>query len=63
VSEIAVHDLPADAAIMWTGRQVAPGFFVEHMREEMVLHRWDMTGDDATAVGSLMQPWMTSHSV
>ena len=29
----------------------------------MVLHRWDMTGDDHTAVHSLMQPWMTSHSV
>jgi hypothetical protein len=55
--------LSADDAIMWTGRKVTPGFFVEHMREEMVLHRWDMTGDDVTAVHSLMQPWMASHSV
>lgn len=29
----------------------------------MVLHRWDMTGDDATAIHSLMQPWITTHSV
>jgi hypothetical protein len=29
----------------------------------MLLHRRDMTGDDATAVHSLMQPWMTEHSV
>lgn len=62
-SETATGELPADDPIMWTGRQVTPGFFVEHMREEMVLHRWDMTGDDATAVHSLMQPWMTAHSV
>lgn len=59
----AAHDLAPDTAIMWTGRKVTPSFFAEHMREEMVLHRWDMTGDDATAVHSLMQPWMTNHSV
>jgi hypothetical protein len=63
MSEAATQQLPAGEAIMWTGRPVPPGFFAEHMREEMVLHRWDMTGDDATAVHSLMQPWMTEHSV
>jgi hypothetical protein len=63
VSATATQQLPADEAIAWTGRTVTPGFFVEHMREEMVLHRWDMTGDDQTAVHSLMQPWMTAHSV
>lgn len=59
----AAADLPPDTQIAWTGRQVGPGFFAEHMREEMVLHRWDMTGDDATATDSLAQPWMTEHSV
>lgn len=63
ISDAAKNDLPADTEISWTGRTVTPSFFVEHMREEMVLHRWDMTGDDATAVHSLMQPWMTTHSV
>ena len=46
-----VFDLPADDPIMWTGRTATPGFLVEHVREEMALHRWDMTGDDAMAVG------------
>jgi uncharacterized protein (TIGR03083 family) len=63
VSEAAALDLPTDTEISWTGRCVTPGFFAEHMRQEMVLHRWDMTGDDAKAVHSLMQPWMTEHSV
>jgi uncharacterized protein (TIGR03083 family) len=63
ISEAATQRLPAGEAITWTGRKVPPGFFAEHMREEMVLHRWDMTGDDAAAGYSLMQPWMTEHSV
>jgi uncharacterized protein (TIGR03083 family) len=63
VTQAAERYLPPDTAIMWTGRKVTPDFFAEHMREEMVLHRWDMTGDDATAMHSLMQPWMTEHSV
>jgi hypothetical protein len=33
------------------------------MREELVLHRWDLTGDDATAMQALSEPWMTQHSV
>jgi uncharacterized protein (TIGR03083 family) len=61
--DAATQDLPPDAAIMWTGRKVTPDLFAEHMREEMVLHRWDMTGDDATAVNALTEPWMTDHSV
>lgn len=50
-------------AIMWTRRVVKPRFFAEHMREELVLHRWDLTGDDATAVRALTGSWMTRHSV
>ncbi|MGV4988918.1 hypothetical protein ACWC0C_06050 [Streptomyces sp. NPDC001709] len=38
-------------------------FFAEHMREELILHRWDLTGDDRTAVQALNEPWMTEHSV
>lgn len=62
-ADAAERELPSDTTIAWTGREVTPGFFAEHMRQEMVLHRWDMTGDDPTAVDSLMQPWMTEHSV
>jgi hypothetical protein len=63
LAEAAVADLPADEEIQWTGRTVDPAFFAEHLREEMVLHRWDLTGDDSTATRSLMQPWMTRHTV
>jgi hypothetical protein len=63
IADAAEHELPPETAITWTGRQVTPAFFAEHMRQEMVLHRWDMTGDDPTAVHSLTQPWITEHSV
>ncbi|MEV8565525.1 maleylpyruvate isomerase N-terminal domain-containing protein [Streptomyces sp. NPDC051322] len=63
VAEAAVHDLSPDTEVIWTGRVVKPAFFAEHMREELVLHRWDMTGDDSTAVQALTEPWMTEHSV
>ena len=38
-------------------------WFAEHMREELVLHRWDLTGDDAIARAALGEAWMTEHSV
>ncbi|MEU6284484.1 maleylpyruvate isomerase N-terminal domain-containing protein [Streptomyces sp. NPDC047028] len=63
VAAAAADDLPADTEVMWTGRSVTVPFFVEHMRQELVLHRWDLTGDDRTAVRSLDEPWMTEHSV
>ncbi len=31
--------------------------------EELVLHGWDITGDDAAAQARMAQPWMTTHSV
>jgi hypothetical protein len=33
------------------------------MREEMVLHGWDISGDDRAAQIRLAEPWMTDHSV
>jgi hypothetical protein len=38
-------------------------WFAEHMREELVLHGWDITGDDEPAQARLAEPWMTTHSV
>jgi hypothetical protein len=38
-------------------------WFAEHMREELVLHGWDITGDDPAAQARMAQPWMTTHSV
>jgi uncharacterized protein (TIGR03083 family) len=63
LSESATADLDPRTEIRWTGRTVTPPFFAEHLRGELVLHRWDMTGDDAEANTSLTQPWVTTHSV
>jgi hypothetical protein len=63
VAAAAARDLDPDTEVMWTGRSVTVPFFAEHMREELILHRWDLTGDDRTAVRALDEPWMTEHSV
>jgi hypothetical protein len=59
----AADDIPADTDVAWTGRTMKAPWFAEHMREELVLHGWDVTGDDAAAQAQLAQPWMTTHSV
>ncbi|WP_234541988.1 hypothetical protein [Streptomyces shenzhenensis] len=59
----AARELSPDTEVMWTGRTVRVPFFAEHMREELILHRWDLTGDDGTAARALSEPWLTEHSV
>ena len=60
-------NLPADTDVAWTGRTMKVPWFAEHMREELVLHGWDITGDlsgeGAVAQAQLSEPWMTEHSV
>ncbi|MFI1068815.1 maleylpyruvate isomerase N-terminal domain-containing protein [Streptomyces puniciscabiei] len=63
VAAAAAEDLSPDTEVRWTGRTVTAPFFAEHMREELILHRWDLTGDDRTAVQALNEPWLTEHSV
>lgn len=63
IAAAAARDLSPDTEVMWTGRSVKVPFFAEHLREELILHRWDLTGDDRTAVQALNEPWMTEHSV
>lgn len=63
VAAAAAQDLAPETEVMWTGRRVTAPFFAEHMREELILHRWDLTGDDGTARRALGEPWMTEHSV
>lgn len=41
--------VPADTQVAWTGRTMKVPWFAEHMREELVLHGWDITGDDEAA--------------
>ncbi len=59
----AGETVPADTDVAWTGRTMKVPWFAEHMREEIVLHGWDITGDDPAAQARLAQPWMTEHSV
>jgi hypothetical protein len=63
ITAAAESDLSPETEVMWTGRTVTVPFFAEHMREELILHRWDLTGDDRTALQALNEPWMTAHSV
>jgi len=60
---VAADEVPADTDVAWTGRTIKVPWFAEHMREELVLHGWDITGDDAAAQARLAEPWMTTHSV
>jgi hypothetical protein len=55
--------VPAETDVAWTGRTMKVPWFAEHMREELVLHGWDITGDDPAAQARLAEPWMTTHSV
>jgi hypothetical protein len=55
--------VPADTDVGWTGRTMKVPQFGEHMREELVLHGWDVTGDDPAAQARLGEAWMTDHSV
>lgn len=59
----AADGVPADIDVAWTGRTMKTPWFAEHMREELVLHGWDITGDEPAAQSALAEPWMTTHSV
>ena len=59
----AAEAVPADTDVAWTGRTMKVPWFAEHMREELVLHGWDITGDEPAAQARLAEPWMTTHSV
>jgi hypothetical protein len=60
---VAAEGVPADTDVAWTGRTMKVPWFAEHMREELVLHGWDITGDEPAAQARLAEPWMTTHSV
>jgi len=59
----AADALPENTDVAWTSRTMKVPWFAEHMREELILHSWDITGDDAPVRDRLAQPWMTDHSV
>jgi hypothetical protein len=49
----AAEELPADTDVAWTGRTMKVPWFAEHMRSELVLHAWEITGDHAAATARL----------
>ena len=55
--------LPPATDVAWTGRTMKVPWFAEHMREELTLHGWDITGDTDDARDRLAQWWMTTHSI
>ncbi|BBZ71460.1 maleylpyruvate isomerase N-terminal domain-containing protein [Mycobacterium paraseoulense] len=52
----AADEVPRDTDVAWTGRTMKVPWFAEHMREELVLHGWDITGDDAAARARVRAP-------
>jgi hypothetical protein len=60
---VAAEAVRADTDVAWTGRTMKVPWFAEHMREELVLHSWDVTGDEPAAQARLAEQWMTTHSV
>ena len=60
---VAAEAVPGDTDVAWTGRTMKVPWFAEHMREELVLHGWDITGDEPAAQARLAEPWMTTHSI
>ena len=60
---VAAEAVRADTDVPWTGRTMKVPWFAEHMREELVLHSWDVTGDEPAAQARLAEQWMTTHSV
>jgi hypothetical protein len=59
----AVLDREPDAVIPWTGRHMAVAKFIPHLRNEHVLHRWDIAGDDDTSGELLGNMDLIDHSV
>lgn len=52
-----------DAVVPWTRRQMVVASFVTHLRSELALHRWDLTGDDEESLRLLGHPELTDHAV
>ena len=59
----AVLGAEPEAVVPWTGRQMAVGSFVTHLRSELALHRFDLVGDDETSQSLLGQFELTDHAV
>jgi hypothetical protein len=61
VGEVLERD--PHAVIPWTGRRMAVAKFIPHLRNEHVLHRWDVAGDDEVSGQLLGSDDLVGHSV
>ena len=62
----AVHragQLEPDAKVHWTNRYVRIDSFVNHLKIECALHRWDIVGGDSTGSSLLSGIHLLNHTV
>jgi uncharacterized protein (TIGR03083 family) len=57
----ALRALPGGRTVPFTGWAMSRDQLVTHARSELVLHRWDLVGDDALGAGLLDQPDLLAH--
>lgn len=56
-------DRDSDAGVDFTGWVMTATDLATHVRSELVLHRWDLVGDDQRGTELLGQPELTAHAV
>ena len=57
----ALGALPTDRRVPFTGWTMSGTQLRTHARSELVLHRWDLVGDDDTGADLLAQPDLLAH--
>jgi hypothetical protein len=61
--ESNVAALTEDDTIVYTGRVMTAQRLRMHSHSEVVLHRWDLVGDDDAGVRALSDPAMVTHAI
>lgn len=54
--------IDGDRRVVFTGTSMEPSDIVLHIESELVLHRWDIVGDDPVSVRALSRPDLTVHA-
>jgi uncharacterized protein (TIGR03083 family) len=57
----ALESLPSGRLVPFTGWAMTDGQLRTHARSELVLHRWDLVGDDEQGARLLAQPELLRH--
>lgn len=60
----AFHELTAtDRLLPFTGAELTPASVMTHARAELVIHRWDIVGDDDTSIQALSAVELLHHTI